>query len=211
MIKQANNLWVRGFYFIADSTLNKNTYLNDIKAALKAKVKVIQYRNKATPDRQMYEDAAKIKSLAKDVIFLINNRVDIALAIDADGVHLGNNDISYQIARKLLGKKKIIGLTVRNIKEAEIAQRIGADYIGVGPIFKTTTKPDAGRPVGVRLIKKIRREVSIPIVAIGGINLDNAQEVISAGADALCAVSAVQRKSNLTKEILKFQSLFHIS
>jgi len=211
MAKQANDLDVKGFYFIADGTFNKNKYLNNIKAALKAKAKVIQYRNRTTPDRQMYEDAAKIKSLAKGVIFLINNRVDIALAVDADGVHLGSNDISYQIARKLLGKNKIIGLTVRNIKEAEIAQRVGADYIGVGPIFKTTTKPDAGQPVGTRLLKKIRRKVSIPIVAIGGINLDNAQDVISAGADAVCAVSAVQKKSDLTKEILKFQSLFNMS
>jgi len=142
------------------------------------------------------------------VIFIINDRVDIALAVDADGVHIGNDDMPYGVSRKLLGKKKIIGVTVHNVKEAVKAQKMGADYLGVSPIFSTGTKKDAGLPVGVELIKKIKRSVSIPIIAIGGINLSNAPRVIEAGANGLCAISAVVTKQNVKQEIEKFQELF---
>ncbi len=199
---------MKGYYFITDSALSLKGNVSDVKAALKAKVEVVQYRDKNALTGQMYQEALLLKRAAQGALFLINDRIDIALAVDADGVHLGAGDMPYAVARKMLGKKKVIGLTVRSLKEAQAAQKMGADYIGVAPIFATATKSDAGEPVGPRLIKKIKAKVSIPIVAIGGINLANAREVIQAGAEAICAISAVVGKPGARQQILKFQKLF---
>ena len=157
----------------------------------------------------MYQEAFKLKQICKSrALFLINDRIDIALAIDADGAHIGTEDMPYSVVRKLLGNKKIIGLTVHNIEEAQEAERVGADYIGISPIFATTTKEDAGEPAGLDLIKRIKKSVNVPIVAIGGITLDNAPEVIKAGADAICAISAVVTKEDVRTEIERFQKYF---
>jgi len=201
---------VRGYYFITDSKLSRAGNMSDVKNAVRAGVRIVQYRNKEADTKEMLKEALRLKSICsnKGVIFLINDRVDIALAVDADGVHLGTDDMSYMAARKLLGKKKIIGLTAHNIKEARTAQKSGADYIGASPVFLTDTKPDAGVPAGIELIKQIRGRVNMPIVAIGGINLDNAKEVIEAGSDALCAISAVVTKPDVKMEIERFQRLF---
>ena len=199
---------MKGYYFITDSSLSRSGNISDVKNALKAGVKVIQYRDKHASTKEMFEEALKLKKLCKDAIFLINDRIDIALAVEADGVHIGNDDMPYGVARRLLGKKKIIGVTVHNVKEAVEAQKLGADYLGVSPIFSTDTKKDAGIPVGVELIKKIKKCISIPIIAIGGINLSNASGVIQADADGLCAISAVVTRSNVKREIEKFQELF---
>jgi thiamine-phosphate pyrophosphorylase len=171
-------------------------------------VEAVQYRNKYASAEEMYEEALQLRKLCKNVTFLVDDRIDIALAVGADGVHLGQDDLPYGIARRLLGKKKIIGLTVHNLSEARKAQGLGADYISVSPIFKTATKKDAGIPVGLHLIEKIKRQIKIPVIAIGGINLSNAQDVIRSGADGLCAISAVVTKNDVKREIEKFQELF---
>jgi len=199
---------LEGYYFITGSSLSRKGNISDLKDALACGVKVVQYREKNAGAEQMYREARKLKSICKGITFLVNDRVDIALATDADGVHLGRQDLPYKIARKLLGKNKIIGLTVHSVREAKEAQRLGADYIGISPLFTTGTKTDAGQPVGIRLIKEIRKHVSIPIIAIGGINLANAKEVIAAGADGICAISAVLTRPNVKKEIKRFQDLF---
>lgn len=199
---------LKGYYFITDSKLSRAGNINDVRCAVAAGAKIVQYRNKYADTKQIYEEALRLKSICEDVTFLINDRVDIALAVDADGVHLGSSDMPYKIARKLLGKSKIIGLTVHNLKQAKQAQRLGADYIGVSPIFATGTKADAGKPSGVRLIRNIKKHTSMPIVAIGGINLNNAREVIESGADCVCAISAVVSRSDVKKEIKKFNALF---
>jgi len=201
---------LKGYYFITDSNLSRAGDMSDVRNAVACGVKVVQYRNKDSGTKQMYEEALKLKSICKSVTFLIDDRVDIALSVNADGVHLGTFDMPYSVARKLLGNKKIIGLTVHSVKEAIEAQRLGADYIGVSPVFATKTKCDAGKPKGVGLIKQIRKQVSIPIIAIGGINLSNAKEVIEAGASGLCAISAVVTKPDVKKEIEKFQALFSL-
>jgi thiamine-phosphate pyrophosphorylase len=123
-------------------------------------------------------------------------------------VHLGRDDLPYSVARRLLGRKKIIGLTVHTLKQAIQAQRSGADYVGVSPVFTTNTKLDAGKPVGIELIREIKKRISLPIIAIGGINLSNAREVIRAGADGLSAISAVLAARDVRLEIEKFQRLF---
>jgi thiamine-phosphate pyrophosphorylase len=198
----------KGYYFKTDTAISRAGNSSDVKNALAARVGVVQYREKHRCTKYMFEQAAILRKLCKDIIFLVNDRVDIALGVNADGVHLGKDDLTYPVARRLLGKTKIIGLTVHTLKQAKDAQRLGADYLGVGPVFSTGTKPNAVRPVGIELIKRIKKEVSIPVIAIGGINLTNAPRVISSGADGLCAISAVVTKADAGEEMKRFQELF---
>jgi thiamine-phosphate pyrophosphorylase len=202
------NKKIHGYYFITDELLSKAGNIEDVVSAVKAGVKILQYRNKGGTTRQMYEEAAAIKALCGKALLLINDRIDIALACDADGVHVGQDDLACVLARKLLGKKKIIGVTAHNVEEAVKAEKEGASYIGASPIFSTATKPDAGEPKGIKLIRDIKKAVSVPVVAIGGINLENAKSVIDAGADAICCISAVITKNDVISEINKFQKLF---
>jgi len=199
---------LKGYYFITDSKLSRAGNTSDVKNALKANVGVVQYREKHKSTREIYEEAFRLRKICKNIAFLINDRVDIALSVNADGVHLGRDDLNYAIARRLLGKKRIIGLTVHSIREAKEAQELGAGYIGVSPIFATNTKSDAGKPVGVELIREIKKRVFIPVFAIGGINLSNAKGVIAAGASGLCAISKVVTAKDVRLEIEKYQALF---
>ncbi|OPY50022.1 MAG: Thiamine-phosphate synthase [Methanosaeta sp. PtaU1.Bin112] len=201
---------MKGYYFITDCKLSRAGNERDVLSAVSCGVKVVQYRNKNAETLQMYEEAVRLGEICRNsgTMFLVNDRIDIALAAEADGVHLGQSDLPCPTARKLLGREKIIGVTVHNLAEALEAESVGADYLGVSPIFQTATKPDAGKPAGIRLIEEIRKEVDIPLVAIGGINHDNAGEVVRAGADGLCAISCVVAKENVKEEIAKFQALF---
>jgi thiamine-phosphate pyrophosphorylase len=199
---------VRGYYFITDSKLSRAGNFNDVSMAVACGVSVVQYRNKNAKTREMYEEAVCLREICRDTLFLINDRVDIALAVNADGVHLGQSDMPCGVARKLLGEEKIIGITVHNLAEAVQAESIGADYLGVSPIFQTATKPDAGKPAGISLIEEIRAIVDIPLIAIGGIDHSNAIDVIRAGADGLCAISSVVAKEDVKAEIKKFQDSF---
>lgn len=199
---------MKGYYFITDEHLSAAGTFRDVKEALSAGVKVIQYRNKGALSRTLYEEALALRAICKKATLLINDRIDIAVAVNADGVHIGQDDMPFTVARRLLGKNKIIGITVHSLRQALIASRQGADYLGVSPIFTTSTKADAGQPAGISLIERIKEHSAIPIVAIGGINLSNAQSVIRAGADSICAISAVVTKKDVKGEIRKFQRLF---
>lgn len=199
---------MKGYYFITDSKLSRAGNFNDVSMAVACGVSVVQYRNKNAKTREMYEEAVRLREICRDTLFLINDRVDIALAVNADGVHLGQSDMPCEAARKLLGGEKIIGITVHNLAEAVQAEGIGADYLGVSPIFQTATKPDAGKPAGISLIEEIRANVDIPLIAIGGIDHSNAIDVIRAGADGLCAISSVVAKEDVRAEIKKFQDSF---
>lgn len=192
-------------YFITDSTLTKKSILDDIKAAIKAGVKIIQYREKNKAKELMIEEAKEIKEICNNkALLIINDDVEIAKTIDADGVHLGQEDLKYEKARSLLGNDKIIGLTIHNIEEAIEAEKLGADYIGASPIFETKTKLDAGKAAGLQLIKDIKQNINIPIVGIGGINLKNIDEVIKAGATSAAAISAIITKDDVEAECKKF-------
>jgi thiamine-phosphate pyrophosphorylase len=199
---------VRGYYFITETALSRAGNLSDVAAAVAAQVRVVQYRQKQGRTRDLVAEARQLRELCRHTLFLINDRVDLALEVGADGVHLGQEDLPYHEARKLLGSDKIIGVTVHNVAEALAAQAGGADYLGVSPIFSTATKADAGAPTGVALLKEIRRRVPLPLVAIGGITLANAPAVIAAGADAICAISVVVTRPEVKAEIDKFQKLF---
>ncbi len=140
-------------------------------------------------------------TLKYKTIFIVNDQIDIALAVDADGVHLGQEDMPVEEARKIMGKKKILGVSTHSLKQAIKAQEGGADYIGFGPMFKTSTK-DAGFPKGLKVLREIRRHVKIPIVAIGGIAPENVSSVLEEGADAAAVMSAVLKgdiKENTAK------------
>lgn len=200
-----------GYYFVTDKKLSKKGVISDTKQAVAAGVKCVQYRNKEADTEKTYAEARKLRRICNDITFLINDRPDLALRVGADGVHLGQDDLPVAMARRLLGEKKVIGLTVHSIKEAQEAKKQGADYIAVSPIYATRTKKDAGKPKGTALIKKIKKTVKLPVVAIGGINLSNAKRVVRAGADGLCAISCVVTKSDVKKEIARFQKIFHKS
>jgi thiamine-phosphate pyrophosphorylase len=199
---------MRGFYFITDAGLSRAGNVSDVAQAVAAGVRVVQYRDKHCQPEQARAEAWQLRKLCRDVLFLVNDRVDLALEVEADGVHLGQDDLPYAAARRLLGPHKIIGLTVHNVREALEAVQLGADYLGVSPIFPTRTKADAGAAGGLRLLREIRGRVSLPLIAIGGINPANAREVIRAGADGLCAISAVVTGADVRAAIEEFQQLF---
>jgi thiamine-phosphate pyrophosphorylase len=201
---------MRGYYFITDPGLSAAGLKSDCQKAVACRVGIIQYRNKEASTRALYDEALLIKNICTGTStrLIINDRIDIALAVDADGVHIGQEDMPYTAARMLLGKDKIIGVTVHALEEAIAAQVMGADYLGVSPIFTTSTKLDAGTPCGVEGLSAIRNACGVPIVAIGGINLSNIRMVIDAGADMACAISAVVTEPDVTAEILKLQKEF---
>jgi thiamine-phosphate pyrophosphorylase len=201
---------MKGYYFITDTGLSRAGNSKDVRRVLTAGVRIVQYRAKEINTRTMLTEAAELKDLCQGAIFLINDRVDVALAVDAGGVHLGQEDMPCDTARRLLGPGKIIGVTVGSVAEALAAARQGADYLGVSPIFFTRTKPDAGAPTGLALLKEIREAVSLPLAAIGGITHKNAPEVIAAGADMICAISQVVTHPDVCVAVKKFQQLFGV-
>ena len=162
------------------------------QAVLRAGVGWVQYRDKNASRRKVYEEAIRLGDLAgkHNAVFIVNDYSDIALAVDADGVHLGQDDLPVKEARKILGKGKIIGVSTHCIEQALEAEQAGADYIGFGPVFHTSTK-DAGSPRGIDLLGEIKNKVSIPVVAIGGINLENIHSVLETGVDAVAVASAI--------------------
>jgi thiamine-phosphate pyrophosphorylase len=193
------------FYFITDSNLSRKGIFSDVKDAIKAGCKIIQYREKNKDFDAMVNEAKLLKKRCKGkAIFLVNDRLDVALVVDADGMHIGKSDVSFIDARKMLGDKKIIGLSVDNVKEAIDAENVGADYIGLGPIFKTSTKKDAGIPCGIDMLKNVRKNIMIPIVAIGGVTKKNVADVILNGANAAASVSAVVGSDDVYREVNDF-------
>lgn len=193
------------YYLVTDSGLSKHGTLHDVEAAIDAGCRIIQYREKAKDTRVMVEEAAAIGQLCRGrALFVVNDRIDVALAVDADGVHIGQDDMPYDIARRLLGADKIIGLTTHSVAESVEAEKLGADYIGLSPIFDTTTKADAGKGSGTGLVHAVRDAVDLPIVAIGGISRANTGEVISSGADSVAAISAVVTDDDVAGRVREF-------
>lgn len=187
-------------YVVTDSDLSKGrTDAEVARLAYEGGADAVQLRMKHSDGREMLEQALEIRKVADEYcrFFFVNDRVDIALASGADGVHLGQSDIPLEVARDLMGETAIIGISVDNVEQAVAAAEGGADYIGIGAIFNTSTKPDAKQGVGLGAIYEIRQAVDIPIVAIGGINRGNIQDVVRAGADAAAVVSAVVAQDDI--------------
>jgi thiamine-phosphate diphosphorylase len=161
--------------------------------AIKGGADTIQFRQKVGATREMIEIVRQLKQLCLDsgVTLVVNDRVDVAIAADADGVHLGQNDFPITLARKLLGESRSIGGSAATLEEAQKCLTEGVDYIGFGPVYPTTSKADAGPVTGIKLLKQTVEAISLPIVAIGGISVENTPEVIRAGARGIAVISAV--------------------
>ncbi len=163
------------------------------RAALEGGAPMIQLRDKEMTTAELLPVAEEIRGLAREhgALFIVNDRVDIALAVGADGVHLGPDDMPVAAASRLMGPRAAIGASVADVAEARAAEAAGASYVSVGAIYATPTKADAGAPIGLSPIAEVRDAVNVPVLAIGGITCQNVEEVIRAGADGAAVVSAV--------------------
>jgi thiamine-phosphate pyrophosphorylase len=195
---------LRGVCVITDTTIQKKySHLELAKIAVKGCADIVQFRDKNMSTFVLLETAKKINTICKknNVLFIVNDRIDIALLSDADGVHLGKGDIPVKEARKLLGEKKIIGATAHSLREAKKAEADGADYLGYGHIFPTSTKLKLTKPKGLKNLSKVCNSVNIPVFAIGGINKTNAESVINAGASGIAVVGSVVKSRNPRKAV----------
>src|SRR5438309_6902474 len=154
---------------------------------------VIQLRDKMASTRVLIEEGLALRALTRErgALLIVNDRVDVALAVEADGAHVGQDDMPAELARRLLGPERILGVSAANIREAEEAVAGGADYLGVGPIFPSLGKADAGPATGVHLLTELAKRYTIPLIAIGGITAENAEEVMRAGAAGVAVITAV--------------------
>ena len=181
-------------YLVTDRDLSLGRPLEEIVSeAVAGGVTMVQLREKDAATGEFVELGRRLMSLLKPlgVSLIINDRVDVALAVDADGVHIGQSDMSYADARRLLGPEKIIGLSVENFEDLESANKLDVDYIGISPVYGTPTKTDTAEPFGLEGLKEAVRLSLHPTVAIGGMNVATAGEVIAAGADGIAVVSAI--------------------
>lgn len=182
-----------GLYLVTDTNIcSREKLVSVTEAAIKGGVTLVQLREKDISTREFFAEALELKKLCKhyNVPLLINDRIDIALAVDADGIHIGQSDMPLKVSRKILGPNKIIGLSAGNVNQAVEAVNDGADYLGVGAVFPTSTKNDASN-VGIEMLKQVRKSVDIPIVGIGGINPDNISQLYGSGIEGVAVVSCI--------------------
>jgi thiamine-phosphate pyrophosphorylase len=185
---------MRGLYLVTDRTLCGQRPVEEVVfMALQGGATCIQLREKDASTRDFVEEAQRIKALMAPfpALLIINDRIDVALAVGADGVHIGQHDMPYEIARKILGPRAIIGLSVESWKDVERATTLDVDYLGVSPVFLTPTKIDTKGHWGLEGLRRIRTATRLPLVAIGGLNASNTADVIRAGADSIAVVSAI--------------------
>ena len=185
-------------YFVTDSTVvPKENFLSSVDAACRGGVSLVQLREKKASTREYLELAEKVHTITKryGIPLIIDDRVDIALAIDAEGVHVGQSDMPVAIARKLMGPNKIVGATTKTVPQALEAYEAGADYLGVGAIYPTTTKV-VTILTSVDTLKEIVKAVPINVNAIGGLNKDNIHVLKGSGISGICAVSAIQKAAD---------------
>jgi thiamine-phosphate pyrophosphorylase len=185
---------MKGIYLVTDPGLCRDKTVEfTVAEALRAGVDCVQLREKNCGTRAFVETAIRVKaSMAGfNVPLIINDRIDVALACGADGVHIGQDDMPAHLARKLLGPDKLIGLSVESWEDVEAAQELDVDYLGVSPVFPTTTKTDTKTVWGLEGLSRIRTFSRHPLVAIGGLDFSNARDVILAGADSIAVVSAI--------------------
>lgn len=189
---------------ITDTVIQKKySHFEIAKLAIKGGADIIQLRDKSMSTSELIETARKISLLCKknNVLFLVNDRVDVAMVSGADGVNLGTEDIPVKEARKLFGRSKIIGGTAHSLKEAVQREKEGADYIGYGHIFQTFSKHKPDKPKGIVSLKRIVEKIKIPVLAIGGIGPENINDVISTGVHGAAFIGSVLKSSNPSKTI----------
>lgn len=189
--------------FIKDKSLDKA-----VEESIMGGATLVQLREKDVDSLDFYNEALKVKEVCKkySVPLIINDRVDIALAVDADGVHVGQSDLPCSIVRNIIGVEKIIGVSTSNVEEALKAQEDGADYVGVGAVFPTTTKDDADS-VTIEELNNIKKSLNIPVVAIGGISEKNIVKLNPANIDGVAVISAILGKENITEAAKNLKKL----
>ena len=181
-------------HVLTDTTLQKRfTHLQLTEMAIHGGADTIQFRQKSGSTREMIEIATGMRRLCneKGAVFIVNDRIDVAIAAEADGVHLGQDDFPIPLARELLGKDRIIGGSAATPEEIDICIREGADYVGFGPVYPTGSKDDAGPVSGIDFLKQIVASTPVPVIAIGGIDQNNARNVMDAGAHGIAVISSV--------------------
>lgn len=181
-------------YVITDRrTAGKRSLVDIVRAAIKGGAALIQLREKEATTLEMVELGMMLHAVTREagIPLIVNDRIDVALAVDAEGVHVGQHDMPASIARGLIGQDRILGVSAETVEDALRAEHEGADYLGVGDIFGTPSKADAGAPIGIEGLVKVVKAVSIPVVGIGGITQENAEAVIRAGAVGVSVISAV--------------------
>ncbi|MGA2481148.1 MAG: thiamine phosphate synthase [Spirochaetia bacterium] len=181
-------------YLVTDEGLSRGrSQLAIVQAAIRGGVTIVQYRQKQASTLRMIEEAGALRRFCREagIPFIVNDRIDVALAVGADGVHVGQEDMPASLARRLIGKDMILGVSAGSAAEAQKAVEDGADYIGASPVFATPTKPDAPPPLGREGLRSLCRAVHIPVVAIGGMNAGNAASMREAGAAGVAVVSAI--------------------
>ena len=197
-------------YLVTDSRgKSEAEFLNIIEEAIQGGTTVVQLREKDASTKDFYNLALKVKEITSkyDVPLIINDRIDIALAIDSEGVHLGQDDMPADIARMIIGDDKILGVSASTVEEAKKAEMDGADYMGSGAVFPTSTKDDADSvPIG--LLREIVDSIDIPTVAIGGISLDNANQLKGTGIAGFSVVSAIMSAENPREASQKLKEIY---
>lgn len=181
-------------YVVTDEQLSRGLSHAEIaRQAVQGGADVVQLREKNATGRSFYEAAVEVREVTRGsgTLFIVNDRLDVAMAVGADGVHLGQNDMPLLAARKVAPNDLLIGISVGTVQEAVQAEHDGADYVAFGPVFPTASKSDAGPGLGLKMLKDISLAVTIPLVAIGGIGPANVREVVSNGADGVAVISAV--------------------
>lgn len=197
-------------YLVTDKSDDVEKFLKTIEEGIKGGVSVVQIREKTADTLDFYNLALKVKKITAeyDVPLIINDRVDVALAVNADGVHVGQSDMPCDVTRALVGPDKIVGVSAATIEEAKKAESDGADYIGSGAVFPTATKDDAPK-ITKEELKEIVDSIDIPVVAIGGINLNNAHELNDTGIAGLSVVSAIMSSDNPKKSSEELLNIFN--
>jgi thiamine-phosphate pyrophosphorylase len=193
-----------GLYVILDSSVRPDRPLRDVlKAAARAGASLFQYRNKAASMKDAYAEALALRKLAAElgVMFIVNDRCDLALAVEADGVHLGQTDLPYAYARRIMGPNRFIGVSTHNAEQVKEADRLKPDYIGFGPIFKPASKQDHDPMVGIEGLTQIRSLTTLPVFAIGGIQSEQVGDVMRAGANGIAVISAVLSASDVSRAV----------
>lgn len=187
-------------YLVTDrDILGGRDLFTAVEEALKGGVTLLQLREKTASSRDFYQLAVRMKELAAAyrVPLIINDRLDIALAADADGLHVGQDDLPLDVVRRVLGPEKILGYSVATVTEAIYGEQKGADYLGAGPVYSTGSKADAGSPIGIDSLKLIKQSISIPVVGIGGIGNTNVMAVKETGVDGISVISAVMGSQDI--------------
>lgn len=208
---QKNGVLPAGLYGItAEKFSAGRSNIEVVRQMIGGGIKIIQYREKkaAKSAAEMFAECQAIREMtrAAGVTFIVNDHVDVALLVGADGVHVGQDDLPVAEVRKLLGPDRIIGLSTHSPAQAEEAVRLGADYIGVGPIFATRTKDDVCDPVGFSYLEWVRDNISLPWVAIGGIKLHNIDEIVRRGAKTVCLVTEIVGAPDIVGRVHELQA-----